>query len=121
VRSNSIVYYGGWLYIANSFLALVWRVRFDGQSPVEVWTADLLLKHQPNPPPGLSLPAHGLQLFKHEVYVSVSVREHIVALPINSHGSAGPGRVPAALEFDSRSACQRRETCRTGSSLISSS
>jgi sugar lactone lactonase YvrE len=97
---NGIAYHRGWLYVADSVQGLVWRVHADGQSPAEVWSNDLLLKHPPTPPPGLSLSANGLQIFKHEVYVSVSVREHIVALPINSNGSAGPGRVHAMLELD---------------------
>jgi sugar lactone lactonase YvrE len=96
---NGIAYHRGWLYVADSVQGLVWRVHTDGQSPAEVWSDDPLLKHPPNPPPG-SLSANGLQIFKHKVYVSVSVRQHIVAIPIKTHGSAGPGRVHAVARVD---------------------
>ena len=80
-------------------LGLVWRVHSDGQSPAEVWTADPLLQHPPEPPPGFPGP-NGLQIFHNEVYVSVSTRGHIVAFRIKANGSAGPGRVHVVLGFD---------------------
>lgn len=98
-RPNGIAYHDGWLYVADSRLALVWRVHTDGQSPAEVWSADPLLQNPPNPPPGIPGP-NGLQVFHDEVYVSVSTRGHIVALPINADGSAGPGRVHVVLGSD---------------------
>jgi sugar lactone lactonase YvrE len=96
---NGIAYHDGWLYVADSFQGLVWRAHSDGQSPVEIWSDDPLLKPLSNSPPG-SLSANGLQIFKHKVYVSVSARQHIVALRIKSNGSAGPGRVHAAARVD---------------------
>ena len=42
---NGIAYRGGWLYVADSVLALVWWVHSDGQSPAEIWAADPLLLH----------------------------------------------------------------------------
>jgi hypothetical protein len=98
-RPNGIAYHGGWLYVADSALALVWRVHADGQRPAEVWTADPLLQHPPTPRPGIPGP-NGLQVFHNEVYVSVSTRVHVVAFPINAQGLAGPGRVHIALGFD---------------------
>jgi hypothetical protein len=41
-----------------------------------------------------------LQIFRDEVYVSVSSRGHVVAFPINADGSAGPGRVHAMIGLD---------------------
>jgi hypothetical protein len=35
-QPNGIAYRHGWLYVADSFLGLVWRVHADGQSPAEV-------------------------------------------------------------------------------------
>jgi sugar lactone lactonase YvrE len=98
-RLNGIAYYEGWLYVADSRLGQVWRVHSDGQSPAEVWSADPLLQHPPNPEPGIPGP-NGLQVFDDEVYVSVSTRDHIVALPINEDGSAGPGRVHVMFGAD---------------------
>jgi sugar lactone lactonase YvrE len=96
---NGIAYRHGWLYVADSFLGLVWRVHADGKSPAEVWSNDELLHHPAGPPSGLPGP-NGLQIFHNEVYVSVSSRAHIVALRIKANGSAGPGRVHALLGVD---------------------
>jgi sugar lactone lactonase YvrE len=98
-RPNGIAYHDGWLYIDDSRLTQVWRVHTDGQSPAEVWSTDPLLQHPPNPPAGIPGP-NGLQIFDDEVYVSVSTRDHIVALPINEDGSTGPGRVHVELGAD---------------------
>jgi sugar lactone lactonase YvrE len=98
-RPNGIAYHDGWLYVADSALALVWRAHSDGQSPAEVWTADLLLQHPSPPLPGIPGP-NGLQVFLDEVYVSVSDRAHIVAFRIEANGAAGPGRVHALLGVD---------------------
>ena len=95
---NGIAYHRGWLYVADSRLARVWRVHSDGQDPAEVWTADPLLQHPPSPPP---FPGpNGLQVFHNEVYVSVSSRGHVVAFRIKANGSAGPGRVHVELGVD---------------------
>lgn len=101
---NGIAYHNGSLYVADSALALVWRVQArrvqaNGQSPVGLWTVDPLLRHPPSPPPGFPGP-NGLQVFHNEVYVSVSSRGHVVAFPINADGSAGPGRVHVVLGVD---------------------
>src|SRR5262245_54862740 len=80
-RPNGIAYHDGWLYVADSALALVWRVHSDGLSPAEVWSADPLLQHPLEPLPGIPGP-NGLQVFHNEVYVSVSDRRHVVAFRI---------------------------------------
>ena len=96
---NGIAYHDGWLYVADSRLARVWRVHSDGQSPAEIWTDDPLLQPPSGPPTGFPGP-NGLQVFHDEVYVSVSSRAHVVAFPINADGSAGPGRVHIELGLD---------------------
>lgn len=94
---NGIAYHAGWLYVADSLLGLVWRIQADGTSPAQVWTDDSLLTPVPLPlVPG----PNGLQVFHDEVYVAVSDRAHIVAFPINEDGSAGPGRIHAAVALD---------------------
>ena len=86
-------------YVADSSLGRVWRVDADGQSPPDIWSVDPLLQHPQDPPPGFPGP-NGLQIFRNKVFVSVSSRGHIVALPIKSDGSAGPGRVRAVISCD---------------------
>ena len=98
-RPNGIAYRDGWLYVADSALALVWRIHSDGQSPAEIWTDDALLQHPSPPLQGIPGP-NGLQIFRNKVYVSVSDRAHIVAFRIKVNGSAGPGRVHALLGVD---------------------
>ena len=98
-QPNGIAYHRGWLYVADSSLGLVWRVHADGQSPAEVWSDDELLAHPANPQPGIPGP-NGLQIFDKEVYVSVSSRGHVVAIPIKRDGSAGRARVHVELGFD---------------------
>jgi sugar lactone lactonase YvrE len=98
-QPNGMAFHRGALYVADSDLGRVWRVEADGQSPPDIWSVDPLLQHPLNPPPGFPGP-NGLQIFRNEVYVSVSSRGHIVALPINSDGSAGPGRVRAVIGSD---------------------
>jgi sugar lactone lactonase YvrE len=99
VGLNGIAYHDGWLYVADSRLAMVWRVHADGQSPTEVWTDDPLLQHPSTPLPGIPGP-NGVQVFQNEVYVSVSDRGHVVAFRINADGSAGTGRVHVVLGVD---------------------
>jgi hypothetical protein len=91
---SGITYHDGWLYIADAVLGLVWRLHSDGHSPAEIWTSDPLLSHPPDPPPMTPGP-NGLQVFRNEVYVSVSDRRHIVAFPIEEDGRVGTGRVHA--------------------------
>jgi sugar lactone lactonase YvrE len=90
---NGIAYHGGWLYVADTLLGQVWRVHSDGTGAAEVWSNDSLLTP-------LFLPLipgpNGLQVFRGEVYVAVSDRAHVVAIPINEDGTAGAARVHAS-------------------------
>ncbi|HEV2860031.1 MAG TPA: hypothetical protein VGX48_03425 [Pyrinomonadaceae bacterium] len=90
---NGVAFHAGYLYVADTVLGLVWRIHSDGQTPPEVWTNDSLLTPLPIP---LTPGPNGLQIFRDEVYVSVSSRAHVVAFPIRADGSAGAGRVHAA-------------------------
>ena len=90
---NGIAFHAGYLYVADTTLGLVWRIHSDGQSAAEVWTNDSLLTPLPIP---LTPGPNGVQVFRDEVYVSVSSRAHVVAFPILADGSAGAGRVHAA-------------------------
>src|SRR5215213_518738 len=95
---NGIAYQDGWLYVADTLLGQVWRIHSDGTGAPEVWSNDSLLTP-------LFLPLipgpNGLQVFRGEVYVAVSDRAHVVAIPIREDGSAGPGRVHASgIGFD---------------------
>jgi len=90
---NGIAYHQGWLYVADTVLGLIWRIHTDGTSLPEVWTADPLLTPVPLP---LTPGPNGLQVFRDEVYVAVSDRAHIVAIPILEDGAAGTGRVHAS-------------------------
>src|SRR5919112_2261264 len=90
---NGIAYHDGWLYVADTLLGRVWRIHSDGAGAPEVWSNDSLLTP-------LFLPLipgpNGLQVFRNEVYVAVSDRAHVVAIPIREDGSAGARRVHAA-------------------------
>ncbi len=90
---NGIAYQDGWLYVADTLLGQVWRIHSDGAGAPEVWSNDSLLTP-------LFLPLipgpNGLQVFRGEVYVAVSDRAHVVAIPINEDGSAGAARVHAS-------------------------
>jgi sugar lactone lactonase YvrE len=90
---NGIAYQDGWLYVADTLLGQVWRVHSDGAGAPEVWSNDSLLTP-------LFLPLvpgpNGLQVFRGEVYVAVSDRAHVVAIPIKEDGSAGAARVHAS-------------------------
>jgi len=90
---NGIAYRDGWLYVADTLLGQVWRIHSDGTGTPEVWSNDSLLTP-------LFLPLvpgpNGLQVFRGEVYVAVSDRAHVVAIPIREDGSAGAARVHAS-------------------------
>jgi sugar lactone lactonase YvrE len=90
---NGIAYHDGWLYVADTLLGQVWRIHSDGTGTPEVWSNDSLLTPLFLP---LTPGPNGLQVFRGEVYVAVSDRAHIVAIPIRGDGSAGAARVHAA-------------------------
>jgi sugar lactone lactonase YvrE len=88
---NGIALDRGFLYVADSSLARVWRVPVDGGT-AEVWIEDPLLAGAAGLPG-----ANGLKIFRHEVYVASSAQGSIVAIPIEPHGTAGAPRVHAVL------------------------
>jgi sugar lactone lactonase YvrE len=74
----------GNLYLADAFLGYVWRVPAKGGTP-EIWL-DL---HAPG---SVSLPGpNGIKfdLFKRNLYVSVSLQGTIYRIPLGNHGQAG--------------------------------
>lgn len=89
---NGIAYHGGRLYVADSNEGVVWRIDPHGCHEPEVWANDPLLEPLPDFFPG----PNGLKVFENEVYVAVSDREHIVAIPIGKHGQAKQARVHAS-------------------------
>ena len=96
---NGIAYHRGWLYVADSRLARVWRVHSDGQNPSGDLDCRPAVAAPTLAPAGIPGP-NGLQVFHNEVYVSVSSRGHVVAFPSSADGSAGPGRVHVELGVD---------------------
>lgn len=90
---NGMDYFQGNLYVADSFLDVVWRVDADSINSGAVWSDDPLLKVPPsNPLPG----PNGLKVFRGDVYVSVSAMNLIVKLGINRSDVADPAIVHAA-------------------------
>jgi sugar lactone lactonase YvrE len=84
---NGIAYHAGHLYVADTNLGAVWRVDADGEEAPAIWAQDPLLAPLPDFFPG----PNGLQIFRGEVYVSVSDSGRIVAFPL----SGGAPRVHA--------------------------
>lgn len=91
---NGIALRRGYLYVADSILATIWRIPADG-GVAEVWIEDPLLAGTTTP--ALLPGANGLQIFRNEVYVSNPTQETLVAIPIAPDGSAGEPRVHAVL------------------------
>ena len=102
---NGIAFHAGWLYVSDAIGGAVYRVHSDGNGPAELWTNSSLLTPVPLP---LTPGPNGVQVFRDEVYVAVSDRAHVVAIPINEDGSAGAARVHASgvmlddFAFDTR-------------------
>jgi sugar lactone lactonase YvrE len=89
-QPNGIAYRAGQLYVADTSAGQIWRVAADGATPPEVWASSPLLVPFPDFFPG----PNGLQIFRDEVYVSVSDHYHVVAFPIVGK-KAGPPRIHA--------------------------
>ena len=92
---NGIDLKDGELYVADSFLGLVWRVPAAGGA-AEIWLDHPLLKLPPGSPTGFPGP-NGLKVFKGEVYVSNSAAGTVLAIPIGRDGAAGEPRIHAHL------------------------
>ncbi|MDH3524029.1 MAG: SMP-30/gluconolactonase/LRE family protein [Acidobacteriota bacterium] len=93
---NGIEAEGDFLYAADTFKGLVWRMPIDGSGAPEIWADDPLLAI----PPGSPFPGpNGVRFYKSELYVAVSATGNIVAFPLEPSGAAGPARVHATLPF----------------------
>ena len=90
---NGLEYQAGYLYAADTFFGLVWRVPVEG-GILELWSDDPLLQEPPVAPgPG----PNGIRYFRGKMYVAVSNTGKIVKIPLRPNGSAGTGRVHAVL------------------------
>jgi sugar lactone lactonase YvrE len=92
---NGIVLEDGNIYVADTFLGVIWRVPAAGGT-AEVWLDHPLLKLPPGAPAGSPGP-NGIKIFKKEIYVSHSTAGTIIAVPINRNGTAGTPRIHAQL------------------------
>ncbi|MCP3962277.1 MAG: hypothetical protein GY719_30920 [bacterium] len=82
---NGIDVHKGFIYAADTFGGLVWRIPAAGGSP-EIWADDPLLQIAPGSPfPG----PNGVQFFRGSVYVVNSSTGGIVEIPIENDGTAG--------------------------------
>ncbi len=92
---NGIDVHRGFIYAADTFDGLVWRIPLHGGSP-EIWADDPLLKR----PPGAVFPGpNGLQFFRGKIFVANSSTGTIVGIPIRPNGTAGQAFVKATLPF----------------------
>ena len=90
---NGIALFHDQVYVADSAEPRIWRAPKEGGA-AEVWIDDPLLAAPPGSPfPG----ANGLQVFRHDLYVSVSATGQIVAIPFDHGDDAGTPRVHAQL------------------------
>src|SRR6185295_7767814 len=90
---NGIALFHDDVYVADSAGPRIWRAPQEGGA-AEVWIEDPRLAAPPGSPfPG----ANGLQVFRHELYVSVSATGQIVAIPFEHGNDAGTPRVHAQL------------------------
>ena len=94
---NGLAFHAGYLYVSDSTLGAVWRVRPGHEvPPVEPWLQDPLLA------PTTQLGANGLAFRGNDLYVAVWDAGRIVRVPVKGHGAPGdatvvPGGEQAAL------------------------
>lgn len=83
---NGIALRNGNLYMADSFLGLIWTVPVIGGT-AQVWLDHPLLKLNPSIPfPG----PNGLQIFRNEVFVVNSNSGNIIAIPLRGNRPGEP-------------------------------
>jgi sugar lactone lactonase YvrE len=90
---NGIDVHKGFIYAADTFGGLVWRIPTTGGSP-EIWADDPLLQI----PPGSPFPGpNGLQYFRGRIYVANTSTGDIVRIPVRPNGGAGQPSVFASV------------------------
>jgi len=85
----------GSLYISDTVGGSVWRVPPGGSA--ELWVEDPLLQGTGDFGFGFPIGANGIDASSDTVYVAVTERSHIVAIPIAADGSAGTPTTYAQL------------------------
>ncbi|HLG76733.1 MAG TPA: SMP-30/gluconolactonase/LRE family protein [Ktedonobacteraceae bacterium] len=84
----------GNLYVADSSLGCIWRVR-PASTTADVWLANPLLAPNGTAFQGFEFPgANGLKLWHHSLYVSNTSTQTIIRIPLTDNGQPG---VPAVL------------------------
>jgi sugar lactone lactonase YvrE len=98
---NGLAFHAGYLYVSDSTLGAVWRVRpGDVVSPATPWLEDPLLA------PESSLGANGLAFRGNDLYIAVYDSGRIVRVPVTPQGTPGDlevvpgGEQPALAEVD---------------------
>jgi len=94
---NSLAFHDGRLYITDSILGAVWRVRLahSMSTPAAPWLQDTLLApaDPATDPTAMGLGANGIAFRGGRAYVSVSDFGRIVSVPVRANGSAGTPKV----------------------------
>lgn len=81
---NGLAFHDGWLYVSDSTLGAVWRVRPGcSQAPSQPWFQDDLLL-----PGADGLGANGIAFWRHRLTVAVSDAGRIVRVRVRANGSA---------------------------------
>ena len=97
---NGLAFYGDYLYVADSELGAIWRVRPEGRAETQTvpWLQDPALA------PVTSLGANGITFRGNTVYVAQYDRGQILSATIRANGSPGPLHVwaedPALVTAD---------------------
>jgi len=87
----------GDLYVSDSILGIIWRIRNDGTGIVEPWFQhEWLTGCDPDTSP---MGANGVAFWKGDLYVASTSRGLLVRVPLLTDGSAGePGVVAGVVE-----------------------
>jgi len=79
---NGLAFHGGALYVSDSALGAIWRVKSAGSA--SLWKRDSLLA-----PGKRGLGANGIVFSRNHLYVTVTDAGRIVGIPVATSGSAG--------------------------------
>lgn len=85
----------GTLYITDTIAGTVWRAEPGG--PAELWAEAELLQGTGEAGFGFPIGANGIAVVDDIVYVGVTERAHIVAVPVNEDGTSGVAEIFAQL------------------------